>query len=312
MGRRRAKGRAVHGVLLLNKPQGVTSNGALQMAKRLFFAAKAGHTGSLDPLATGVLPLCFGEATKFSQFLLDADKRYQVTYRLGAFSTTGDSDGELLDPVDASAITLQSVADALADFVGTIQQVPPMYSALKHNGQPLYKLARQGIEIERDAREVTVYSADILDFRPGVEAEVDVDVHCSKGTYIRSIGEDLGHKLGCGAHVVKLHRTQAGPFEVADTITLDALETERGEDRAETLDHHLLAVDAPVASLPRLDLPEDSAYYFKQGNPVMDSQVYRIGDEGDMVRVFVDQGPFLGVGVIDDEGRIAPKRLVVM
>jgi tRNA pseudouridine55 synthase len=312
MGRRRSKGRAVHGVLLLNKPQGVTSNGALQMAKRLFFAAKAGHTGSLDPLATGVLPLCFGEATKFSQFLLDADKRYTVTYRLGAFSTTGDSDGELLDEVDASSVTEARIAAELEAFIGTIQQVPPMYSALKHEGQPLYKLARQGIEVERKAREVTIYSADILDFRAGEAAEVDVDIHCSKGTYVRSIGEDLGRALGCGAHVVSLHRTQAGPFGIEDTITLDELESERGEDRAETLDHHLLSVDAPVENLPALDLPEDSAYYFKQGNPVMDAQVYRIGDEGDMVRVFVEEGPFLGVGIIDDEGRIAPKRLVVM
>lgn len=312
MGRRRSKGRAVHGVLLLNKPQGVTSNGALQMAKRLFFAAKAGHTGSLDPLATGVLPLCFGEATKFSQFLLDADKRYTVTYRLGAFSTTGDSDGELLDEVDASSVTEARIAAELEAFIGTIQQVPPMYSALKHEGQPLYKLARQGIEVERKAREVTIYSADILDFRAGEAAEVDVDIHCGKGTYVRSIGEDLGRALGCGAHVVSLHRTQAGPFGIEDTITLDELESERGEDRAETLDHHLLSVDAPVENLPALDLPEDSAYYFKQGNPVMDAQVYRIGDEGDMVRVFVEEGPFLGVGIIDDEGRIAPKRLVVM
>lgn len=311
MGRRRSKGRPVSGVLLLNKPQGVTSNGALQRAKRLFFAQKAGHTGSLDPLATGVLPLCFGEATKFSQYLLDADKRYTVTYQLGAYTTTGDSDGELLDPVDASDISRQQVAEALQTFVGEIDQVPPMYSALKHEGQPLYKLARQGIEVERKARRITVYSADMLDFRAGPQAEVDVDVHCSKGTYIRSIGEDLGKLLGCGAHVTRLHRTQAGPFDVDNAVTLEVLEEERGEGLAEALDHHLLPTDAPVAALPELDLDEHSVYYFQQGQAIMDSRVYRIGDEGDIVRVFAPDGRFLGLAEIDDESRLAPKRLVV-
>lgn len=311
MGRRQAKGRKVSGVLLLNKPVGMSSNQALQQAKRLFYVAKAGHTGSLDPLATGVLPLCFGEATKFSQFLLDADKRYRTTYRLGAFTTTGDTDGEKLEPVSAAAITRDQVLAELEFFKGDIQQVPPMYSALKHNGEPLYKLARQGIEIERKARPVTIYSIDLLGFRPGEEAEVDLDIHCSKGTYVRSIAEDLGRALGCGAHVSALHRTQAGPFGEAASVTLDQLREERGEGLAELLDHHLLPVDAPVKSLPEMTLAADSAYYFRQGNPIMDPQVYRIGDEGDMVRVFAEDGDFLGVGLLDDEGRVAPKRLVV-
>lgn len=311
MARRQAKGRPVNGVLLLNKDLNMSSNDALQQAKRLFYAAKVGHTGSLDPLATGVLPLCFGESTKFSQFLLDADKRYQATYRLGAYSTTGDLDGELLDECSAEHISLADIEQAIVPFVGDILQVPPMYSALKHNGQPLYKLARQGIEVERKARPVTLYSIDVLDFRPGPQAEVDLDIHCSKGTYIRTLAEDLGKILGCGAHVSLLHRTQAGPFDIEDTITLEELRQERGDDIAEILDGHLLPIDAPVAQFPSLSLPENTAFYFLQGQAVMDSQVYRIGDEGDMVRVFVDDGRFLGIGIIDDDGRVAPKRLVV-
>ncbi len=308
---RKVRGRQISGVLVLDKPTGMTSNDALQQTKRLLYAAKAGHTGSLDPLATGVLPLCFGEATKFSQFLLDADKRYLTTYQLGAFSTTGDSDGELLDQVSTAHISLADIEQALEAFRGDILQVPPMYSALKHNGEPLYKLARQGIEIEREARPVTVYSIDVVDFRAGEFAQVDLDVHCSKGTYIRSIAEDLGKALNVGAHVSKLHRTQAGPFTEADAIGLEALREERGEQLAEVLDHHLLPEDTPVQSLPQLNLETHSAYYFGQGNPVMDQQVYRIGDEGDIVRVFNEIGEFLGVGVLDDEGRVAPKRLVV-
>lgn len=321
MARRRARGRALDGVLLLNKDTGMTSNDALQKAKRLLFAAKAGHTGSLDPLATGVLPLCFGEATKFSQFLLDADKRYRTTYRLGAYTTTGDTDGELLDQVSTADISRDQVEQAVLQFVGDIMQVPPMYSALKHNGVPLYKLAREGIEVERKARPVTVYSIDVLDFRAGdaegiidgKSAEVDLDIHCSKGTYVRTIAEDLGKALGCGAHVSKLHRSQAGPFVEDDCISLAELDAERGEGRAETLDHHLLSTDAPVQDLPEIVLPEATGHYFRQGQPVMDAQVYRIGDEGDIVRVFLEDGEydvFLGLGEITDDGRLAPKRLV--
>lgn len=289
----------------------MTSNDALQQAKRLFYVAKAGHTGSLDPLATGVLPLCFGEATKFSQFLLDADKRYRTTYRLGAYTTTGDADGELLEQTSTAAITREQVLKELEAFKGDIEQVPPMYSALKHNGEPLYKLARQGIEVERKARPVTIYAIDLLDFRDGEQAEVDLDIRCSKGTYVRSIAEDLGAALGCGAHVTVLHRSEAGPFVEADAISLDELREERGEELSEVLDHHLLPTDAPVQSLAAMTLEDNSAYYFRLGNPVMDPQVYRIGDEGDIVRVFAENGDFLGVGVLDDEGRVAPKRLVV-
>lgn len=311
MARRKFKGRPISGVLLLNKSQGMTSNDALQQAKRLLFAQKAGHTGSLDPLATGVLPLCFGEATKFSQFLLDADKRYRSTFRLGAYTTTGDSEGDIVESFNAEAVARDDIELALNAFRGEIDQVPPMYSALKHNGEPLYKLARQGIEVPRPARRVTIHSLEILGFRPGPEAELDVEIHCSKGTYVRSIAEDLGKALAVGAHVSVLHRSQAGPFVETACVDLDTLRQERGDDRAEVLDHYLLPVDTSVGHLPCLNLDADSSYYFRQGNPVMDPEVYRIGREGDMVRVFCENGEFLGVGTLDDEGRVAPKRLVV-
>lgn len=318
MGRQR-KGRPIDGVLLLNKPAGMSSNHALMRAKRLFYAAKAGHTGSLDPLATGLLPVCLGEATKFSQFLLDSDKGYQSTFRLGLVTNTGDADGEILHEADTSGITREQVEAALEQLVGDIKQIPPMFSALKLNGQPLYKLAREGVEVERKARPVTIFSIDVLDFRPGPEAEVDVEVHCSKGTYIRTLAEDMGQTLDCGARVEKLHRIATGPFNVADAISLEALEVERGDGEAELLDHHLMPADTPVASLPALVLPADSAYYFRLGNPVMDPQVYRLGDEGDMVRVFAESSPeaentpeprFLGLGELNDEGLVAPKRLI--
>ncbi|HWV16470.1 MAG TPA: tRNA pseudouridine(55) synthase TruB [Cellvibrio sp.] len=311
----RRKGRPVDGVLLLHKPAGMTSNRALQIAKRLFFVEKAGHTGSLDPLATGVLPLCFGEATKFSQFLLDADKRYRSTFLLGQRTNTSDADGEILSTASAAAITRAQVEQALVPLTGDILQVPSMFSALKHEGQPLYKLARDGIEIERQPRPVTVYAIEILDFRPGELAEVDVDVRCSKGTYIRSIAEDLGFALGCGAHVKTLHRSAAGPFAEQQCISLESLEAEFEQGGYNALDAHLLGADAPVDSLPALYLSESSAHYFRLGNPVMDSQVYRIGQQGDMVRVFCAQTEqsaqqFLGLGELTDDGRVAPKRII--
>src|SRR5690606_10097405 len=311
----RRKGRPVDGVLLLHKPAGMTSNRALQIAKRMYFAEKAGHTGSLDPLATGVLPLCFGEATKFSQFLLDADKRYRSTFRLGVRTATSDADGEVLEEKSAEDITLAQVEQALTAFVGEIEQVPSMYSALKHEGQPLYKMARQGVEVERKARRVTIYSLRVLDFRSGPAAEVDVDVHCSKGTYIRSIAEDLGVALGCGAHVQTLHRSGAGAFDEGRTVTLEALEAAQAQGGYPALDALLLPPDSPVASLPALELPEQSGYYFRQGNPVMDPQVYRIGDQGDIVRVFLSASAaqpaqFLGLGELTEDGRVAPKRII--
>src|SRR5690606_24963417 len=219
------------------KPAGITSNDTLQKAKYLFYAAKAGHTGSLDPMATGVLPICFGEATKFTQFLLDADKCYLSTFRLGVTTTTGDAEGEVIETRSAAGIDAARVEDAMAALEGDILQVPPMYSALKKDGVPLYKLAREGIEVERQARPVTIFSYQLLAFRAGEVAEADVEIRCSKGTYVRTLAEDLGAALGCGGHVSRLHRSAAGCFTDADAISLDALTALREGRRGEDLDH---------------------------------------------------------------------------
>ncbi len=311
MARKRTRGRLVNGVFLLDKPFGLSSNHALQRVRRLFDANKAGHTGSLDPLATGVLPICLGEATKFSQFLLDAEKGYRSTFSLGLRTESGDVDGGEVSRIDASNITLQQIEAAVENFRGDIQQIPSMYSALKHNGQPLYKLARQGIEVERAARSITIYDYKILDFRPGVIAELDVEVRCSKGTYIRSLADDLGQMLGCGAHVSALHRTLAGPFHESETLTLSALEEMRESCEPEQLDHLLKPMDIAVADRMAVELSETVATYFQLGQEVMSGEAFRNGQEGDIVRVFREGGAFLGVATVTEDGRIAPKRLVV-
>ena len=311
MARKRTRGRSVNGVFLLDKPFGLSSNHALQRVRRLFDANKAGHTGSLDPLATGVLPICLGEATKFSQFLLDAEKGYRSTFSLGLRTESGDVDGGEVSRIDASDITLAQIEQAVETFRGDIQQVPSMYSALKHNGQPLYKLARQGIEVERAPRSITIYDYKILDFRPGVIAELDVEVRCSKGTYIRSLADDLGQMLGCGAHVSALHRTLAGPFHESETLTLSALEEMRESGEPEQLDHLLKPMDIAVADRMAVELSETVAAYFQLGQEVMSGEAFRNGQEGDIVRVFREGGAFLGVATVTEDGRIAPKRLVV-
>jgi tRNA pseudouridine55 synthase len=310
MARRRRRGRSLDGILVLDKPKGLSSNEALQRAKWLLAAAKAGHTGSLDPMATGVLPLCFGEATKFSQFLLDSDKAYRATFTFGKRSETGDSEGELLHSDGAESLTREQVDARLDDFRGEILQVPSMYSAIKHEGQPLYKLARQGIVVEREARKVHIYSLEVVDFRPGRYPELDVEVRCSKGTYIRSLAEDLGEALECGALVSALHRSAAGPFTDEDSISLQDLEQERGEGRAEVLDHHLLPVDTAIGHLQEVVLPESSGFYLKQGQPVIEASALRGTETGDYVRVFMTSGEFLGVAEILDDGRVAPRRLM--
>lgn len=277
------------------------------MARRLFNAQKAGHTGSLDPLATGVLPVCFGEATKFSQYLLDADKAYRSTFVLGVATDTCDADGEVLEQSNASAITEADVLEQLSQFKGLIRQVPPMYSALKVNGQPLYKLARKGVEIERLAREVTVYELILEAFRAsGAQAEVDVLVRCSKGTYIRSIAEGLGVALGVGAHVKALRRVAAGPFEEGQAVTLQELEARKEAEQFEQMDALLIPVDVAVEQFPAVRLPESSSYYVMQGQPV---QVPHSPTEG-LVRIYSNVGAFLGIGEILDDGRIGPKRLI--
>jgi len=288
---------------LLNKPQGLSSNQALQRVKNLFDANKAGHTGSLDPLATGVLPICLGEATKFSQFLLDSDKHYRSTFTLGVHTETGDCDGAVVQEQDASSITEQQIELAIEAFRGDILQIPSMYSALKHNGQPLYKLARQGIEIEREPRPVTVFKYNILDFRPGSKAELDVEVHVSKGTYVRSLAEDLGNMLGCGAHVSALHRNIAGPFNDEQTITLEELQRRRETVEPTDLDELLKPMDIAVADRMAVELSAVVAGYFQLGQPVMSNQAFRNGQEGDIVRVFREGGDFLGVGEVTADGK---------
>jgi len=305
MGRRGRKGRNISGILLLDKPAGMTSNAALQTVKRLFNACKAGHTGSLDPLATGVLPLCFGEATKFSQFLLDADKRYQATVKLGVVTDSGDADGEVLERNEVPVLDDGSLEDVLEGYRGAISQVPSMYSAIKKDGQPLYKLARQGIEVEREARDIRIDKLVVLE-RPAAD-ELVIDVHCSKGTYIRTLAEDIGRDLGCGAHVTGLRRTAAGPFGIAESVTMESLEAAEGHWDA--LDQLLLPVSEAVKNWPAVELTEITASYLRQGQPV---QVANAPTEG-WVRIFSEAGDkdaFIGVGEITGDGKVAPKRLV--
>jgi len=311
LARRKPRGRPVNGILVLDKPQGITSNDALQRAKYLFYAAKAGHTGSLDPMATGVLPVCFGEATKFTQFLLDADKSYLSTFMFGVTTKTGDADGEITSETDASHLTEDAVATAIDAFRGDILQVPSMYSALKKDGQPLYKLAREGIEVEREARPVTIYSYRLLAFRPGARAEADVEIRCSKGTYVRTLAEDLGAALGCGAHVTRLHRTAVGTFTEKDAVSIAQLEKLRETCRGEDLDYLLQPVDSAAAHLRAVELTDNTAWYFRNGQPVVAPQVYREAREGDIVRIFGYNGDFIGVGQVLEDGRLAPRRLTV-
>ena len=321
MGRR--KGRPVNGILLLDKPLGLSSNSALQKVRRLFGAAKAGHTGSLDPLATGVLPVCLGEATKFTQFLLDADKCYRATFRFGIATASGDADGAVVSEDGAPDLTEEQLLTVLPEFRGDIEQVPSMYSALKHNGQPLYKLAREGVEIERKARPVTIFSLELKTFREGEFPEADVEIHCSKGTYVRTLAEDIGRRLGCGAYVSSLHRSAAGPFDESQAISLPDLEALRESEGEQALDTRLLTMDAGIRHLTAIGLSEDAAFYFRQGQAVMVPQVYQQTEEGDIVRVFENRDEnggvspgetsalFLGVAEVTDDGRVAPKRLVV-
>jgi tRNA pseudouridine55 synthase len=297
----------VNGILVLDKPIGESSNRSLQIAKRLYDAAKAGHTGSLDPLATGVLPLCFGEATKFSQYLLDADKGYESTFTLGRTTATADAEGETLVVSDASAVTEADVEAAIGGLRGAIEQLPPMYSALKQNGQPLYKLARQGIEVERKLRPVVIKAFELRAFRSGAEAQADVVIECSKGTYVRTLAEDLGRALGCGAHVSALRRTRSGPFTLADSVTMATLIALRDNEQLAQMDQLLLPTDAALGGLPLVTLSESGGFYLRQGQPVLVPNAPCNG----MVRVALPDGEFLGVGEILDDGRVAPRRLIV-
>jgi len=291
-------------VLILNKPKGISSSDAVQQVKRLYGAQKVGHTGSLDPLATGVLPLCFGEATKFSQYLLSSDKKYWTRLKLGVATNTGDAEGEIVSTADASHIVKQDVENALQQFRGDIQQVPSMFSALKHKGQPLYKLARQGIEVERKARCITIFRNELINFDGD---ELELELHCSKGTYIRTIAEDLGAALGVGAHVIALHRRAAGPFDEAHMVTLEFLQQELEKG---SLDKFLRPTASTVGQWPEVVLSDATAFYLRQGQPV---QVANAPTQG-WVRLSENSNGeanvFLGVGEVLDDGRVAPRRLV--
>ncbi|MEE4410653.1 tRNA pseudouridine(55) synthase TruB [Serratia plymuthica] len=310
MSRPRRRGRDIHGVLLLDKPQGLSSNDALQKVKRLYNANRAGHTGALDPLATGMLPICLGEATKFSQFLLDSDKRYRVIARLGQRTDTSDADGQIVQerPVNFTQAQLDAALDS---FRGDIKQVPSMYSALKYQGKKLYEYARQGIEVPREARSITVYELQFIRWEGD---ELELEIHCSKGTYIRTITDDLGELLGCGAHVIYLRRLQVATYPIERMVTLEQLnallEQAQAQDIApgELLDPLLMPMDSPVENYPEVNLLPVVAGYVKQGQPV---QVAGAPASG-MVRMTEgEERKFIGVGDIADDGRVAPRRLVV-
>ena len=290
--------RSIDGVLLLDKPLGLSSNDALQKARRLFRAAKGGHTGTLDPLASGLLPLCFGEATKFSHDLLDADKTYETTLTLGITTSSGDVDGEVIAerPVD---VTEAQVRDAAAYFLGDIMQVPPMHSALKRDGVPLYKLARQGIEVERAARPVTLHAIDVLSVSL---PQVKLRVCCSKGTYIRTLGMDIGERLGCGAHLTALRRCAVAGLDVADALTLEAIAdaVTKGTEMS-----FLRRPDTLVSDLPGFEIDPVAYIRFSHGNAVSVSLPV-----GDRFRVYSPSGLFLGVALRSEDGRLQPQRLI--
>jgi tRNA pseudouridine55 synthase len=290
--------RNVNGVLLLDKPLGYSSNQALQKIKWLYQAEKAGHTGTLDPLATGLLPICLGEATKFAQYLTDADKSYIATIKLGVTTTTGDAEGEVVEsrPVD---VTRQRFEGVCQQFLGEISQVPPMYSALKHEGKALYEYARKGMEIERKARQVQIMEIATLRFEGSV---AEIAVTCSKGTYIRTLAEDIGRELACGAHLIALRRTATAGYELNEAYTLDQIEAMTLEQR----DKNLMPVDSAIDDLPKVELSEDQAYYLLQGQAIWKAGKVPAGD----CRLYDQEDRFIGLGYLQDDGKIAPKRLL--
>ena len=302
MGRRgRARGRPVSGILLLDKPLGLSSNHALQRVKRLYDARKAGHTGSLDPLADGMLPICFGDATKLSAFLLDADKHYWFRVKLGETTATGDTEGEVLKVRPIDDVTPDQIEQVLQKFVGEIQQLPPMYSALKHKGKRLYELAREGVEVEREPRRVRIHSLALGEVNL---PEFELRVHCSKGTYVRTLAEDIGEALGCGAHVTALRRTGVGPYTGFEMYSMEMLE-QTAEQGKPAIDRLLLPIDTALSDWPEVRVNADTAFYLKQGQAVL---VPRAPTEG-WVRIYEGE-TFLAVGQVQEDGRIAPKRLM--
>ena len=295
--------RHIHGILLLDKPAGMTSNGALQRVKRLFNAKKAGHTGSLDPIATGMLPLCFGEATKFSQFLLESSKSYRVVARLGIQTTTGDSEGEIVATRPLINVTASRIQQVMNAFMGVIEQIPPMYSAIKYQGKPLYELARQGIEIDRKPRRVTIYSLTLEEW---AHDHFTFRVHCSKGTYVRTLVEDIGHQLGCGGHVTELRSTMVQPYGDAMMYTLSALEVITQTAGQDGLLACLLPAETAVSVFPAVQLSTSAAFYLRMGQPVR----VTFPIESSLVRLVLEDGRFLGMGEVMLDGRVKPHRLL--
>ncbi len=304
MSKPRKRGRDIHGVFLLDKPQGMSSNDVMQKVKRIFQANKAGHTGALDPLATGMLPICLGEATKFSQFLLDADKRYLVTAKLGERTDTSDAEGQVVETRPINVKTPE-ILTALEAFRGDILQVPTMFSALKHNGKPLYEYARAGITVEREARPITIFELNFIEYHAPY---LTLEVHCSKGTYIRTLVNDLGEALGCGAHVTMLRRTAVADYPTEKMMSWDDLQALAEQQDLAVLDALLLPMDTTVAKLSALILDESQTQGIGFGQRIkFDNPSKRQGQ----VRLFSHENRFLGVAVIDENNVIRPQRLVV-
>ena len=298
----RGKGRNVNGIILLDKAKGESSNYALQRIKRLFHAKKAGHTGSLDPLATGVLPLCLGEATKISQFLLDSDKRYMAKVKLGERTDSGDSEGVVIDVQRRIDVDYDALVQTLTKFEGEIKQLPPMYSALKHHGVPLYKLARKGISIKRKVRAVTIHKIGLMNFDNNI---AEIDVTCSKGTYIRTLADDLGQELGCGAHVIELRRLQAGVFSIDQCRDSNELETIKESFGLSGLDKVIVPMERAVEKLPEVVLASETAKDIRNGQAVSLHELPKSG----LVRLYEKEN-FIGIGIVNADGEVAPKRLV--
>jgi len=290
----------VNGILLVNKPPGLTSNAVLQQVKRLYRAKKAGHTGSLDPMATGMLPICFGEATKFSQYLLDADKCYEVTGHLGIKTDTGDAMGEIIATVDDFNVSIERLNETLSHFRGSIKQIPPMYSALKHKGQPLYKYARAGVDIERKERDAHI-RALVLNHFDG--KQLALTVVCSKGTYIRTLIEDIGEALNVGGHVVRLHRSYTAGFDNAPMYTIEELKSKSPE----ALTSLLLPTDSAIQSLPRIVVDSDAVLSLRQGKMI--HSMTNVGIVG-AVRLYENDKDFFGLGELDATGLLKVKRLL--
>ena len=304
MSKPRKRGRDIHGVFLLDKPQGMSSNDIMQKVKRIFQANKTGHTGALDPLATGMLPICLGEATKFSQFLLDADKRYLVTAKLGERTDTSDAEGQIVETREVKVKTPE-ILTALEQFRGDILQVPTMFSALKHNGKPLYEYARQGITVEREARPITIFELNFIEYNAPY---LTLEVHCSKGTYIRTLVDDLGEVLGCGAHVTMLRRTAVADYPTEKMLDWHTLQSLAEQQDLALLDALLLPMDTAVAKLPALTLDENQTQGIGFGQRIKFDNPNRLQGQ---VRLFSHENRFLGVAMIDENNVIRPQRLVV-